>query len=235
MKIAGADGCKQGWICVIRNLEDGEIEARVVGDASELLALSLDLAVLTVDIPIGLTDSGRRLCDVKARQVLGWPRRNSVFPAPIRPALGAQSREEASAITSKADGRRVGAQAWAIYPKIKDMDDALRRLPTTARRKIREVHPEVCFWAWRDGAAIEHSKKSPEGKAERRRLVDRDFGPEAFDLIRDRFPGNQVADDDILDAFAALRTAERVAQGTARTLPEWPPVDGEGLTMEMVY
>ena len=44
-----------------------------------------------------------------------------------------------------------------------------------------------------------------------------------------------AADDDILDAFAALWTAEHVVRGTAETLPHAePPVDGAGLPMRML-
>jgi predicted RNase H-like nuclease len=44
-----------------------------------------------------------------------------------------------------------------------------------------------------------------------------------------------VARDDIIDALAALWTAERIARGEARMLPPQPPVDEMGLRMEMVY
>jgi predicted RNase H-like nuclease len=43
-----------------------------------------------------------------------------------------------------------------------------------------------------------------------------------------------VADDDLLDAFAALWTAERISNGTARTVPAAPLEDRFGLRMEMV-
>ncbi|MFL5635521.1 MAG: DUF429 domain-containing protein, partial [Gemmatimonadaceae bacterium] len=44
-----------------------------------------------------------------------------------------------------------------------------------------------------------------------------------------------AADDDILDAFAALWTAERVARGAAITLPHAdPPMDSVGLPMRML-
>jgi predicted RNase H-like nuclease len=39
--------------------------------------------------------------------------------------------------------------------------------------------------------------------------------------------------DDVLDALAAMWTAERVLAGTAVRLPENPPVDDVGLRMEM--
>lgn len=42
------------------------------------------------------------------------------------------------------------------------------------------------------------------------------------------------AEDDIVDAFVALWTAERVARGDAQTLPETPPKDRYGLRMEIV-
>jgi predicted RNase H-like nuclease len=234
-RVAGADGCKAGWICVIRDLEDGGLEALLVEDANRLVTLASNWDALAVDIPIGLTERGRRTCDDEARQVLGWPRRNSVFPAPVRSALSARTREDASAITSRADGRRVGVQSWNIYAKIRSMDDALQRAPTSVRQRIREVHPEVCFWAWQGGAAMKHSKKRAEGRAARRRLVDRDYGNAAFDAVRGSFPKKHVADDDILDAFAALWTAERIARGAAKTLPESPPTDAAVLTMEIVY
>jgi predicted RNase H-like nuclease len=44
-----------------------------------------------------------------------------------------------------------------------------------------------------------------------------------------------VADDDILDAFAALWTAERITSGVAVTLPENKPLDSTGLPMRIVY
>jgi predicted RNase H-like nuclease len=44
-----------------------------------------------------------------------------------------------------------------------------------------------------------------------------------------------VADDDMLDAVAALWTATRLYEGTAETLPDEPPLDAAGLRMEIVY
>ena len=55
--------------------------------AGELFAQIPAPAVFSIDIPIGLTDSGPRQCDIQARRLLGARRGTSVFPAPIRPAL----------------------------------------------------------------------------------------------------------------------------------------------------
>jgi predicted RNase H-like nuclease len=40
--------------------------------------------------------------------------------------------------------------------------------------------------------------------------------------------------DDIVDAFVALWTAERIGCGAAISIPERPPLDSYGLRMEMM-
>jgi predicted RNase H-like nuclease len=81
---------------------------------------------------------------------------------------------------------------------------------------------------------VEPKKKAP-GAAKRRALIDAHFGPTAFDTIRVRYPRNDVADDDIYDAFAALWTAEGIVRRESRTLPEKPDTDSAGLPMRMAY
>ena len=46
---------------------------------------------------------------------------------------------------------------------------------------------------------------------------------------------HDVAVDDVLDAFAALWTAGRIARGEASTLPISPLRDSQDLPMEIVY
>jgi len=41
--------------------------------------------------------------------------------------------------------------------------------------------------------------------------------------------------DDLLDAFAVLWTARRIAEGKAVTLPARPPLDSFGLRMAIAY
>jgi predicted RNase H-like nuclease len=189
--------------------------------------------MLGIDIPIGLRDEGARECDKRARQVLGRPRASSVFPAPIRPVLSAGSWEEACAIREQVDGKRMSKQAWAIVSRIRCVDREMIESPTLQNR-VREVHPEVSFWAW-TGSPMRHRKTSGAGRAERLEVVEAYFGPGAFDAVRALYPVGRVGHDDILDAFAALWSAERVLKGSARTLPRHPPVDRRGLRMEIVY
>jgi predicted RNase H-like nuclease len=124
-------------------------------------------------------------------------------------------------------------QAWGIVDRIRAVDGELRAHPRLQRR-THEVHPEVAFQAW-NGAPIPFGKRSLRGREQRRRLVDRHFGPSAYDAVRARFPARNVAHDDILDAFATLWSAERILRGEGRSLPESPPTDEYGLRMEIVY
>ena len=235
-RVAGVDGCKSRWLCIGRDLHTGGIEARLFESAAQLADQEPLPDVIGWDIPIGLADDGAgRSCDRAARSVLCAPRASSVFSAPIRAALAAASRAEASEITARlCEGRRVAAQAFGIFAKVRQLDALFEARPALQGR-IREVHPEICFWAWNGGVPMQHYKKTEAGEHERRNLVARHFGDGAFESVRRQLAPMRAPADDILDAFAVLWTAERIANGVARTLPEEPPRDSRGLRMEIVY
>ena len=232
--VAGSDGCSFGWFRASREMQTGALRFDAVRSVEELTTLHPEPTVLALDIPIGLTDAGQRECDRAARRCLGWPRRTSVFPAPIRPALMAASRQEASRLTAERDGRRVGAQAWALYPKIRAVDAWLAS-GGCEQGRVREVHPEVCFWAWNGGRPMAAGKKSRAGRRDRLELVEGWLGEGVLQRARGTLLRRDVADDDILDALAALWTAMRMARAAADTLPGRPPTDATGLRMEIVY
>ncbi len=232
--VAGADGCGGGWICVTLDTETGVLASGLYGNAGALVHQVPTPAILMVDIPIGLTQEQGRVCDEQARGLLG-PRHVCVFPAPIRPALHAPNREEAARINRDADGRGVGAQAWAIYPKIREMDEAVGGEGGNLQNRVFEVHPEVSFREWNGQTPIPHGKRTARGKAQRQGLLAGFFGDNAFRNVRGRYIVGQVGDDDITDAFAALWTARRRLAGAALCIPAEPPVDGRGLRMEMWY
>jgi predicted RNase H-like nuclease len=227
---AGVDGCRGGWLCITRD-GSGALASACFATAEALFAQQPRPDALAIDVPIGLLPRGARACDRAARALLA-KRRSSVFPAPPRAVLGAATWAEACAIRERLERKRMSRQAWAIVAKIRDVDDALRREPARARW-VREAHPEVCFARW-SGAPMAHPKKKAAGRAERLALVTRRFGPEVFAAVRLRHPRGDVADDDLLDAFAALWTAERVLGGEAVALPPSPPLDATGLRMEIV-
>ena len=130
-----------------------------------------DVAILAIDIPIGLLE-GTRACDKAARKLLGQPRGSSVFPAPCRPALAAQTYAEASSINRQKTTRGLSQQAWGIAPKIKQVDDVIT---SQCQHWAFEVHPEVCFWALNQRRPMKHNKKAQEGITERIALLRRVF------------------------------------------------------------
>jgi predicted RNase H-like nuclease len=231
-KIAGVDGCPSGWIALVEQTVARRISAHVFLTFRDL-ADAIDAAVIAIDVPIGLTDHDARQCDLLARRHLGPKRGTSVFPAPIRPALGASTYLDAKAASFASQKKGISQQAWAIYPKIREVDDALQA-DADLRGRVVEVHPELTFSTWA-GAPILPGKKTAEGHAIRRDLIASHFGPLAFDSAREQVRRNHASNDDIADAFAALWTAQRIVNGQSQTLPLDPPLDSRGLPMRMVH
>ena len=230
--VCGVDGCRQGWVSVSNDLASGRYSWCVVSSLRDLVSSARPPDVIAVDVPIGLPDSGARECDVEARRLLGAGRASSVFPAPIRPVLSARTHAEANAAREAAEGKRVSIQTWAIIPKIREVDLALRT-DAALRLRVREVHPEVCFFFMADKRPMQHSKKKRAGREERRTALSRQLGPVVDRVLGEvRLP--TCGQDDVLDAFAALWTAKRIVSGQAVILPAIPGHDRFGLPMEMV-
>src|SRR5438105_378635 len=97
MFVAGVDGCRAGW--VLFAVEVPSLVTSVeVDDLTEVLQnRPADLACIGIDIPIGLLECSRA-CDKAARRLLGQPRGSSVFAAPCRAALSANSHATGNAI-----------------------------------------------------------------------------------------------------------------------------------------
>jgi len=226
MLLAGVDGCRAGWLSATLDLETGEVRGAVFPDASTLF--ERQRAIITaIDIPIGLPASRERSCDREARRLVG-PRASSVFPAPVRATLAAETYEAACLIAVQASGKRLSKQTYAILPKIREVDAAVRSQPI----RVYEVHPEVSFCIWNGGTPMSHPKRSGFGFLERYRLVQQVFG-RAADCLRDALPRRGVSDDDILDALAALWTAKRIHAGSMRRIAADEEHDECGLLMQI--
>lgn len=230
--IAGIDGCPSAWFAVLLDTETKQTRFEVVSDLAEFCDRHRP-EVVAIDIPIGLTESGPRACDLQARKLLKG-RGCCVFPAPIRPALEALDRDSAHAISIAIHGKGVPAQAFGIYPKILEVDQLLQQNPAL-KTFFYEVHPELSFYAWNEDQVISHPKKSALGFMHRLGLVQEEFGEAAFETPRAMFTRKKVSDDDILDAYAALWTAVRVQEGRARRCPEEQSFDSVGLQMVMWF
>ena len=226
--VVGVDGCKDGWLA-IRHSESGALDPRIVTSLSDLAPLP---DVIAIDIPIGLRNTGARTCDRLARKFIG-PRASSVFPAPIRPVLEIDDFSRANKLARSIHGKGMSKQTVAIMPKIRKIDKELQSR-STLRNLTYEVHPEVTFRAWL-GKDVEFAKKGKDGFDLRSRLVEEFFGRTAFQYVRESAPKSVVADDDILDAFAAVWSAWRILAGISLTLPEPHEIDTLGLRMGIWY
>ena len=165
-------------------------------------SLSPDLAVIAIDMPIGLSDAGARECDVAARTLL-QPHGTRVFPAPPRVALShADDYAAACRASLAATGKSLSKQTWNLLRSIAEVD-ALAEDP-----RLAECHPELAF-ALMQGHPVDERKKTPEGRARR------------LDLLRQWLPhlGDPAYGDDGLDALACAWSAARITTGAALTLP----------------
>jgi predicted RNase H-like nuclease len=202
---------------------------RVLARFSDVLALPEVPAVVAVDMPIGLLDvavQGGRQCDREARALLGSPRCSSVFPPPVRAALGATTHAAAQAANRASSPACIGLtlQTFGILRQLKEVDDVMT---SSLQTRVFEVHPELSFLAMAGRPAL-HGKKKASGRAERIASLE----AAGFRNVGARVAG--AASDDVLDAVAACWSAERVHLGSAARVPAGPPpVDARGLRMEI--
>lgn len=215
--VAGVDGRRGGWVVATVDVAD---EPRLVSldyVASLAPMLHADLAVIAVDMPIGLADSGRRACDVAARALL-QPHGSRVFPAPPRAAL-AHPDDYAAACQAAvtASGKALSRQTWNLIRAIAEVD-ALADDP-----RIIECHPELAF-ALMNGHPLDEKKKTSAGREVRLELLRR-WLPDLAD---------PAYGDDGLDALACAWSASRLAHDEALTLPHGHvPRDAAGRPMRI--
>jgi predicted RNase H-like nuclease len=235
--VAGVDGCRAGWIVVLRDRGAGTYIARAVQSFQAVMTLPEAPAVIAVDVPIGLLATacaGGRSCEQLARRFLGT-RASSVFSSPTRAALAAfraGSGYQAVSIANRgsvAAAPGISQQTFGILPKIDEVD---RLLASVGQGIVVEVHPELCFAEANGGTPMSHSKKTLSGRTQRATLLARLGFAEPLGLLGPRLPLG-VKGDDLLDACIACWTAERVATSSAIVIPSSPPTDATGLRMEL--
>lgn len=225
---AGVDGCRSGWIAALAFRQaDGRLTTslkhfRTISELAAWRKEGSDEIFVTIDVPIGLPETTRfRSCDQEARRRLG-ERRSSVFMPPGRYLLTARNHAEARQLVevrrrAKPDTRGIGAQAWGIVPKIREVDEFLR-VDLARQRWLIEVHPEVCFLDWR--GRVLPGKQSAPGQIERLKLTRTAFPDVERAILQDLDATNKVDLTDVLDAYAALRTALRRTKEEHEVLAE---------------
>lgn len=219
-RVLGVDACPAGWVAIA--LSAGETRAYVAPEISSLVDHAVadgPVAVVGIDIPIGLADAAPRQADLLARRAAG-ARRASVFVTPVRAAVEAGSYELAVAANRRLGGTGISRQAFALREKILQVDRWVRQTPL----RVAEVHPELSFAAMAAGPLAER-KVTWAGMTRRRSLL----AASGVTLADDLGPAGRLArTDDVLDAAAVAWTALRILRAEARSLPDPPEILSDG-------
>jgi predicted RNase H-like nuclease len=227
-RIAGADGCKSGWLVVEAHRDLSKAELHF---APNWNAVNRDVHIIAVDMPIGIAQRGVRQCEVEARKLLS-PCASRVFKTLPRKALRfAQNDWNVANQWSKDQGfGGISKQIWNIRPKINEIDRAIRPQDQT---RVFEAHPELAFARLNGGKPLE-SKHTADGLALRKRLLGRE-GFTNLDKWLQALRGRGAKADDLYDACVLVLTARNILQGAAKHLPEVAEHDSRGLRMSISY
>ena len=240
-QFVGVDGCPDGWFSVGLDNCDG-YEVRAFKTFCELLVHYGEARLVLVDIPIGLLEDGpgERACEPRAREAV-CARRSSVFPTPPRTLVhdvaNGMCFRCANALSKASRCEGFSMQTYHIMAKIAEVDRVMTHPCRAKSPGVREVHPEVCFWALNGKRPMCHPKGESVGIEERMEVLKRceSRTENIYNCAFRKYRRKQVARDDILDALAAAVTAKLGWPDKLQTLPECPPTDSKGLPMEMVY
>ena len=216
----GLDGFRGGWVAVWID-DHGNHGFDYSPGLSRLLAMPHKRAM--IDMPIGLTMSGHRACDIRARELVGA----SVF-------LGARRNlwefpDQASANRyywqHEGPGMGVSCQLWNIRDKIREVDELIT---PDRQATIGEAHPELIFRRLGSPLRLE-GKKSARGRDQRVKLLA-DFGFVKLSRWLTQRYGTGIGRDDLIDACACA-----IAARDSSSRLGGDEVDLRGLRMEINY
>ena len=227
-EVVGLDGCKDGWIAAV--VQAGRLTAIEYHDsASKVVAAHPRATVFAVDIPIGLSPSGKRQADEAARKLLrGCASRQAdeaarkllrgyasrVFNAPAACVLDAADYEDANKRSKRIADCGLTQQSFALLPKIREVANAIASNPKV---NVRETHPEICFTKMNQDNPLP-SKKTWDGLMLRKALL-----AEAGLVIPERVDvACRHSADDVVDAVACAWAALQIDRGQAQSIPSKP-------------
>lgn len=221
MKYVGVDGCSAGWFSV--GLNDGEgFEVKVFEKFTELVKYYADACLILVDMPIGVPNDGApsyRPCDDAARYILD-KRKPSVFMVPSRRFLDKMKREtiwkhtQANLWSKNHLDGGISQQSFNIVQKTIQVDDIMTSNDVARSATVREIHPEICFWALNCRKEMEHKKDASgrKGTYERlkvlKHLCIEPNVENVYYAALGKYLRKHVDHDDILDALVAAVTAK---------------------------
>ena len=202
---AGIDRWRDGW--VVAEQRSAHVSIWHTAAIAEAIERLQDHAAIAIDMPIALAASGRRSAEAELRAVLGSSAR-SVFTSPTRRAVSATTQDEATRWNRETGGPGISAQAFGLFASIRELRAALVA-PSCSH--WWETHPETAFAVMNGGQPLA-TKKSGLGVAQRLDVLRCHFPTLDADLLE---TPAKIPVDDVLDAIAALWSAQRIAAGIA--------------------
>lgn len=216
----GLDGFRGGWVAAWID-DRGDHGFDHAPSLSRLLAQSHTRAM--IDMPIGLKIAGHRVCDTRARALIGA----SVFLGARRNLWTFPDQATANRYywRHEGPGRGVSCQLWNIRDKIREVDEFIT---PDRQATIGEAHPELIFWNLSGRIRLERKKTEPGREQRIRLLAERGFARLSTWLTQRR--GTGIGRDDLIDACACALAAR---DSTARL--GGGELDPRGLRMEINY
>jgi len=176
-----------------------------------------------IDIPIGLPNVGRRVCDVEAQRLLG----SSVFVGARRNLLTFDTQASANDYYWRHEGKGAGisCQLWGIREKIKQVDDFIN---PKLQEELLETHPELIFSKLRGADKLEN-KKSHFGRTQRVKIL-KNNGFRWIEQWLDWRQHTGIGRDNLIDACACA-----IAARDATSFLGDEETDARGLLMQINY
>ena len=118
--------------------------------------------------------------------------------------------------------------------KVRQVRAYLRTVPDAAN-VIYEVHPKLSFVELQGGFALPHKAQRKFLFKDRMSYLCDVFPYQTLADALAAYPRSEVANADVLDAFAMLWSAKRIANSCAERLPSTPVYDARGIDMAVWY
>ena len=216
----GLDGFRFGWVAAFID-DRGQHGFDYAPGLARLLAMPHRRAM--IDMPIGLKMEGYRICDLRARELVGA----AVFLGARRDLWRFADMAAANRHYWQHEGKGMGVscQLWNIRDKIKEVDDFM----TPERQAtIGEAHPELIFWNLAGQQRLER-KTSARGREQRIEILTKQGFTRLPTWLTQRH-GTGIGRDDLIDACAGA-----VAARDSRLRLDGEDPDPRGLRMEINY
>ena len=231
----GVDGCSGGWCCC--SSYNNSLVFYILKDVKFIFQEFPKINYLFIDIPIGLSDYGfKRLVDAKLRDILPPNRKSSVFNAPSRPSIYSDSYNDAKQAELRLHGKSISIQSWNISKKIKELDQYFHENPQVTY-KLRESHPEFCFYKLNNNIPLQFSKKMSIGIEERLSIL-KNFVSDVEDSFNKFYNKNKytgLKKDDVIDSIALYVCADKWEKNGGRSISQLPPKDLRGIPCKIYY